>query len=149
MKTFLILIVVLAVLAAAGLLLLAKHSRGMTPEIGLINGQLTPCQHSSNCVISSASDQISPLVFTGKSEDAWVDVLNAIEALGGTVEQQLDNYMWATFSTPIMGFVDDVELLMDSEKQIFHIRSASRIGRSDFGVNRQRIEAIKLHLNNN
>ena len=147
MKILLIIVVSLALLVVAGLFLLAKHSRGMSPEIGLDNGQLTPCLHSTNCVISYSDEQVSPLVFTGKPEDAWVDALNAIDALGGTVEQQLDNYLWATFTTPILGFVDDVELLMEPEKQVFHIRSASRVGRSDFGVNRQRIEAIKFRFN--
>jgi len=52
----------------------------------------------------------------------------------------------ATYKTPLVGYTDDLELLLDEDSGVLHIRSASRIGRSDLGANRKRIEALRLLL---
>ena len=56
------------------------------------------------------------------------------------------NYLHYTFTTPLWGFIDDVEFRLDASKQLFHVRSASRIGYSDLGTNRKRIEMIRARL---
>ena len=53
------------------------------------------------------------------------------------------NYLYAEFATPRLGFVDDVEFALDAKAQVIHVRSESRLGIRDFGVNRKRIEAIR------
>jgi uncharacterized protein (DUF1499 family) len=57
-----------------------------------------------------------------------------------------DNYLYAEFTTPIMRFVDDVEFLLDKDAKVIHVRSASRLGESDLGVNRKRIETLRTKL---
>jgi uncharacterized protein (DUF1499 family) len=56
------------------------------------------------------------------------------------------NYLYAEFTSAIMGFVDDVEFYLDEGAKVIHVRSASRLGQSDLGVNRKRIETIRTKL---
>jgi uncharacterized protein (DUF1499 family) len=63
--------------------------------------------------------------------------------MGGVIAEEKDGYFSATFSVSIFGFIDDLEVRMDPVRQVIHIRSASRVGRSDLGVNRKRIERLK------
>jgi uncharacterized protein (DUF1499 family) len=60
---------------------------------------------------------------------------------------ETENYLYAEFTSKLMGFVDDVEFLLDDSAKVIHVRSASRLGKSDLGVNRQRIETIRAKLN--
>ena len=67
--------------------------------------------------------------------------------MGGRIEAESDHYLAATFSSAIFGFVDDLEIRVDSSERVIHIRSASRVGHSDMGVNRKRTELLrKLYL---
>jgi uncharacterized protein (DUF1499 family) len=52
-------------------------------------------------------------------------------------------YVYAEFRSKLLGFVDDLELLYDDKAGLFHVRSASRLGRRDFGVNRTRVEKLR------
>jgi uncharacterized protein (DUF1499 family) len=56
------------------------------------------------------------------------------------------NYLYAEFTSAIMGFVDDVEFYLDEDAKLIQVRSASRLGKSDLGVNRKRIETIRTKL---
>ncbi|MDQ6956078.1 MAG: DUF1499 domain-containing protein, partial [Mariprofundaceae bacterium] len=76
------------------------------------------------------------------NDKIWARFKRVITEQGGHVEIAKDDYMHITFSTPIFHYVDDVEARFDRGEGLIHIRSASRIGRSDFGVNRKRVEAI-------
>jgi len=112
--------------------------------IGVQAGRLTPCPESPNCVSSYETDEthrIAPL-----SAD-----LAAIEAvlLGQertNIVSKEGNYLYAEFTSRLMGFVDDVEFLHDPATGLTHVRSASRLGYSDLGANRERIEAIRSAL---
>ncbi len=141
MKVVLIIIGALLVMVLARFLFLAHQSK-TAPTLGLVSAQLAPCKQTTNCVNSMAAD-VDAIPFSDSSDKAWENMRLTLEAQGGVIEQQSNNYLWATFSSPLFGFVDDVELLMDSDKQQFQIRSASRVGRSDFGANRSRVEAIR------
>ncbi len=116
------------------------------PKLGLVNGRLAVCVQTSNCVNSAETSGIEAISFKGASAHAWINMRQTFETLGGTIEQHADNYLWATFSTPLFGYVDDVELLMEPEQQRFQVRSASRVGRSDFNANRNRVAAIREHF---
>ena len=76
------------------------------------------------------------------SYGAWKKLTKIITRQGGEVQQDDGSYLHATFTSPVFRYVDDVELRLDEDHGLIHIRSASRVGRSDFGVNRKRIERI-------
>lgn len=142
MKTLLFIIVALVGVAVVGLIVLAQQSKTITPQLGVQNNRLLPCQLSSNCVNTMDDSAIASLHFDGDAAEAWQRILHAVEQLGGKVERHEGGYVWATFRTPLFGFVDDVEFLMEPQTKQIHIRSASRVGRSDFSANRKRIARI-------
>ena len=146
MKLTLIIFAVLILMAMTALAVMAHQSKSLTPQLGLQAGKLTSCVRSTNCVNSMTGSDVAPIEFVGSAEQVWQEVLVVISDLGGVVQQQKNNYLWATFKTPLMGFVDDVELLLLAEKQVIHIRSGSRVGRSDFGANKKRVELIRATL---
>jgi len=127
---------------------------GTRPDnLGVHDGRLAPPKPTPNCVSSQADKNadaghyVEPLRYGGEANKAW-------EALRGIVSgmQRVDvvksesNYLHAEFSSRLMGYVDDAEFYLDGARGLIHVRSASRLGRSDFGVNRERIEAIRARL---
>ncbi len=145
MKISLIIIGSITVLLLLSLLVLAYQSR-TAPPLGLIDDALRPCPFTQNCVNSQAKDKpaaIAPLRFTTNPATAWQTLEKRIKELDGIVQTQTGHYLWATFSSPLLGFVDDLEVMMDEKSQLFHVRSASRVGRSDFSANQKRIEALR------
>lgn len=133
-------IVVGVVLAAIiGFLALAQKSKNGAPP-GLVDGALARCPSSPNCVSSEAgvpdSHAIEPLLLS-----SWDKLPDIIQENGGRVVALRNDYIGAVFSTPLMGFVDDVEF-RKGDMQV-HVRSASRVGHSDMGANRKRVEALR------
>ena len=120
-------------------------------NIGIQSGKLAACPSSPNCVSSFSQDaehQIEPLAYTSSPAEAMAKLKEAIESLGKTkIITATDNYLYAEFTSALMGFVDDVEFLEDNGAKVIHVRSASRLGQSDLGANRKRIEAIRVKLN--
>lgn len=128
---------------------------GTVPTLGVSNGKLTPCPESPNCVNSqqSTTDEehyIEPIEFSGTSQQAQIGLLHVLKAAErANIVVVEDNYIRVEFTSQIMRFVDDVEFYFPtsaSDKITIQVRSASRIGRSDFGVNRERIEKIRTEL---
>jgi uncharacterized protein (DUF1499 family) len=115
--------------------------------LGVRDGLLSPCPTSPNCVSSQAADadhRIAPIAYTGDAAGALAKLARVIAAKGGaTIVAQHDGYLYATFQTPLMGFVDDVEFVVDPARNVIHVRSASRLGYRDLGVNRKRIETLR------
>ncbi|MFO1323873.1 MAG: DUF1499 domain-containing protein [Burkholderiales bacterium] len=116
-------------------------------DLGVRDGRLAPCPAKPNCVSSQATDdehRIAPIAFRGSASDAIVRLAGVIAAQdGATIVKRGDAYVYATFTTPIMGFVDDVEFSVDPARHVIDVRSASRLGHSDLGVNRKRIEQLR------
>lgn len=116
-------------------------------NLGAESGQLAPCPNSPNCVSSFSQDaahKIEPLAYNSAPAIAMANLKSAIESLPKTkIITATDNYIYAEFSSRLMGFVDDVEFLLDEKANVIHARSASRLGESDLGVNRKRIETIR------
>lgn len=112
-------------------------------DLGARQGRLSPCKRTPNCVSSQADPAdrehyIAPLAFAG----TLAELRRAIERLPRVaVIREEPDYLYAEFRTPLMRYVDDVEFLKTGN--VVHVRSASRLGRRDFGVNRRRIEAIR------
>jgi uncharacterized protein (DUF1499 family) len=116
------------------------------PELGLLDGQLRACPASPNCVSSERQGEtgyVEPLMMTTLADDAWRNAKKAIVDIGGVIVTERDGYLHAEFVTPLMRYVDDVELRKDDNKQVIHIRSASRVGHSDLGANRARVEKLR------
>ncbi|MEM1370476.1 MAG: DUF1499 domain-containing protein [Cyanobacteria bacterium P01_H01_bin.15] len=114
-------------------------------NLGSQNSQLLPCPGTPNCVCSQDSNQdfvIEPLSTVNLQQ-----LRQIIEQMERTnIVEQTDGYLWVEFTSKLMGFVDDLEFLVDSASQVTHVRSASRLGKSDLGVNRQRVELIRQQL---
>ncbi len=120
--------------------------------VGLVNGKLRPCPDTPNCVSSEEPDKfctIEPFGFKGQSRDAWLKMKNSVIQLGGKIEKSTDNYLWATFQTKFWRFTDDLELQLDPSKNVIQVRSASRVGKGDMGMNRKRVEQLRLLFNKN
>lgn len=112
----------------------------------MIGRQLAPCPDTPNCVSSdgaSGTSRVEPFVFSDAPEVAWARLERAVQDAGGTIEEIDGDYMWATFRSRIFRFVDDMEFRLDAANQLIHVRSASRVGHSDMGANRRRVEALR------
>jgi len=156
LKRLLLVAVLLAAGAAAGVALHTALTQGDTmfagkrpQNLGYETGRLAPCKRSPNCVSSQADPQderhyIAPLALKG---NAIAAVRKAVESIPRTTVVQVEpDYLYAEFRSKLMGFVDDVEFLFDPAKGVVHVRSASRLGRRDFGVNRERVEKLRALL---
>mgnify|MGYP001549583057 FL=1 len=118
--------------------------------LGIDNDKLRPCPGTPNCVSSMATDKehfIEPILIPASSEDTRDIILKALDEFSRVkVTEAQANYIHAEFTSLIFRFVDDVEFYFPkSESGVVRvdIRSASRVGRSDLGVNRKRMEAIR------
>jgi uncharacterized protein (DUF1499 family) len=111
---------------------------------------LAPCPSSPNCVSSLATDQahfIAPFNIVGAVNTASLALKNALLSQERTViTEEKENTLHAEATSLVFRFVDDVDVLLDNEARLFHIRSASRIGYGDFGVNRKRVEKLRVQL---
>ena len=117
------------------------------PELGIQDGRLRPCGERPNCVCSHAAagdSAIAPLSLDGDAKTEFRRLKNIVSRMpGARLIEDGPDYLRFEFSTPIMHYVDDVEFLLDADSGIIHVRSASRVGYSDMGANRQRVEAIR------
>lgn len=152
----LIIVISLAVLAvAAGQL---GWLQGTPPaDLGVRNGRLKPPSNTENSVSSQAAlypdhpqrqyADIAPLAVQGNGAATLARIKPIVQGMAGAEVIQSDaDYLYARFTTRWMRFVDDVEFWFDPASGVIHVRSASRVGRKDFGVNRQRIEAVREAL---
>jgi uncharacterized protein (DUF1499 family) len=114
-------------------------------NLGVKSGNLADCPSSPNCVNSQSTNpqsQIDPLPLVSISD--LKKVIAAMERT--TIIEATDSYLYAEFKSKLMGYVDDVEFYLDPAAKVIQVRSASRLGQSDLGVNRQRIETIRQKL---
>jgi uncharacterized protein (DUF1499 family) len=118
--------------------------------LGIDNGHLISCPASDNCVVSQNADAkhaIEPITYHVDREKAKEILLKVLTVVPRTeVIEQTDNYIHALSKSRIFKFVDDVEFYLPVDESVIHIRSASRVGESDLGVNRRRMEQIRLAL---
>lgn len=120
------------------------------PALGMVDGRLRPCSSRPNCVCSEFKDcpsYVKPLPILGSPKNDWERAKRIIREMGGKVELEGDSYLWVTFCTRIFRFIDDLELRIDEENEVIHIRSSSRVGYSDLGANRKRIEVFRERFN--
>lgn len=135
------------ILSAIGLICLLFFLLGLKSQKGkakgLVSGHLAPPSSAPNSVSSEMNvqpeKQLAPL--SGSLDQ----IKTAIKETGGTITSETDNYLSATYMSKIFKFVDDVEIRHETDN-IWHIRSASRVGYSDRGVNRRRVEVIRAAI---
>ncbi len=117
------------------------------PKIGMKNGRLLPCPSSPNCVSSQGQDKthkVAPLVYTGPEDAAHAALISVLRSMPRSrIVTDTGQYIHATFTSRIFRFVDDVEFYFDAATKTIQVRSASRVGYSDLGVNRKRVEKIR------
>ncbi len=108
---------------------------------------LADCPDSPNCVSTTASrpeNHVEPIVFTETVNAAKLKLERIILAMPGSRIVRSENlYIHAEYRSRVFGFVDDLEVLLDEAQQLIFLRSSSRIGYSDLGVNRKRTEQIR------
>jgi uncharacterized protein (DUF1499 family) len=116
-------------------------------NLGVNEGRLAACPSTPNCVCSQDADSqhaIEPLAFGDDAEAAWARLKKVLADHPRTkVVAESDGYLHAECTSLVFRFVDDVEFLLDRDKRLIHVRSASRVGHSDLGVNRKRVEQIR------
>ena len=127
---------------------------GKRPDnLGVRDARLAPPKRTPNNVHSQidrnadAQHYIEPLRYGGDASKAWAALRQVIDAMPrAKVVKAETNYLYAEFTSKLMGFVDDTEFYLDERAGVIHVRSASRLGRRDFDVNRERIEHIRAQL---
>jgi uncharacterized protein (DUF1499 family) len=147
MKIVIIIIVTLIVGAILVLFVLGQMSQSGEAN-GLFETKLTKCPDKPNCICTEfeadATHYIDPIVFTQSNDLGFLSRLkNSIREMGGSIQAEADNYLAFTFTSSIFKFVDDLEIRIDTDQKMIHVRSASRVGHSDRGVNKKRIEQFK------
>ncbi len=119
--------------------------------LGMKDHAFAPCPSTPNCVSSQSVDPehaVDPLRFTGSAEDALARLKRIIPAMKrARIVEENGWYLRTDFTSLIFRFVDDVEFYVDADKKLIQVRSASRIGRSDLGVNRKRVDQIRARWN--
>jgi len=153
---FVVAILVLIVLAvAAGQL---GFLQGTAPtDLGVRDGKLKPPSSTENSVSSQAAlypdhpqriyAYIAPLALKGDGPATLARIKAIVEGMDGAkVIKSEPGYLYAQFTTRLMKYVDDVEFWFDPAANAIQVRSASRVGRGDMGVNRKRIEAVRTAL---
>jgi uncharacterized protein (DUF1499 family) len=156
LKRALLAAALLLVFVIAGLALHVATATGDTvfswkrpDNLGVKDGRLAPPKSTPNCVSSQADPAdaehyIAPIPYKG---DAMAAVRKAVEGMtDATVIRQDGGYLYAEYRTRLMRFVDDVEFFYDEKAGVIHVRSASRLGRRDMGVNRARVESLRARI---
>ncbi|MDN5938372.1 MAG: DUF1499 domain-containing protein [Salinisphaera sp.] len=131
------------------LLLLTGCAAAPPDTLRGLSGTLAPCPGAPRCVSSRAEDpekRVPPLRFAGSPAQQRRALAAVVQSMdGGEVITAKGDYVHATFTSDWFGFVDDVEFVLTGS-EIIHVRSSSRIGYYDFGVNRARVEEIRDRL---
>lgn len=119
-------------------------------NLGLTEGALAKCPSSPNCVCSDVEDDtdkehhIEPISFRGDAQEAWTRFKEIVRTRPRTkIVTEEESYLHAECTSFLFRFVDDLEARLDVAGKCIQVRSASRAGRSDLGVNRARVEALR------
>jgi uncharacterized protein (DUF1499 family) len=155
------LLLLIAVVLTALLILAGQWGllKGKAPaNLGLTDGKLKAPSKTENSVSSQAKlypdhpmrayAEIAPISFSGDSVAAFAKLKQVVASLPRTsVVSDVDGYYYVQCTTFLLRFTDDVEFVLDAPNNVIHVRSASRLGRKDFGINRKRIETIRAAFN--
>ena len=143
--------ILLGVLLATAFLFGISMTAKRPDNLGVTAGRLADCPDSPNCVSSQAvsrEQRMPPIPFTGTVEDARQKLRQVIRKKfkKARLIDEDSNYLRFEFTSRVFRFVDDVEFLVDDEAKLIHFRSASRVGYSDLGANRRRMNTIRQEM---
>ena len=121
---------------------------GVTKDRRLAPPPRTPNGVSSQAdPATDATHYVAPFSCHGDTRRTWTRLVELVRALpGAEIETQTSSYLYAQCSSKLLGFVDDLECLLDRKRDVIHVRSAARLGRRDFGVNSARVEKLRAQL---
>lgn len=149
-----ILSVVVGLTVAVGVAFALLGWWSQRPEItapGMVDGRLRGCEPAPHCVCSDSEQTgdtvhwIAPIDLSGAADPAhWHVIRETLAVAGGAVTREDQGYLHATFTSRFFGFVDDLELRADAGR--LQVRSSSRVGYSDLGANRARVEDLRQRL---
>ncbi len=134
--------------ALAGITLCAGCGAPSPPTLGVVDGELAACPSSPNCVHTGHRhpDGTPPLYLRAEAEGGWEGVRTVVEAMPRlTVVSVSERYLHAEERSRLFRFIDDMELLLAEDSELV-VRSASRLGRGDLGVNGRRVERLRAAL---
>lgn len=150
--TIIALLAVLLLAVAIGTRLSIKAMSPVPPKLGVFYGNLKPCRDKPNCVSSQATSEINkiePISFVGTDRPTAYKLLS--EVIDGMPRAHVlvnrVDYLHVEFHSLIFGFRDDTELWLNDSTGRIEVRSASRVGKNDGGVNRKRVEEIRARFN--
>ena len=122
---------------------------GRPSTLGIKEGKLSGPKQTPNSVVSDSvatthPAYVAPIAFTGDAKAAMSKLTAIVKSMeGATLMEATDAYLCAEFKSKTMRYTDDFEARVDSAANVIHVRSASRLGKRDFDVNRQRVDAIR------
>ena len=156
LKWILILLIVV-VLGAIGTGQAGLFQSTAPNDLGVRDGRLKPPSNTDNSVTSQAAlypdhpqrqySDIAPLPLRGDGHATIAKIRGVVAAMDGAkIVKNNPDYLYAQYTTTLMKFVDDVEFWYDPTARVIQVRSASRVGKGDIGVNRKRIEAVRAAL---
>ncbi len=135
----------LTMIALTALVMLGACAGSRPPHAG--ESELALCPDTPNCVSSRAKDDqhhMEPIRFEGTPDTAMERLIRVVQSMKRTkIIRQDSLYLYVEYRTALWRFVDDVEFVIEPKLQTIHFRSASRIGKSDLGVNRKRMKEVK------
>ena len=143
--------VLIIIVFIAGLFI-AAHFSSPPKNLGMTGGKLSSCPDSPNCVSSQESNKthgIMPIEASGTNSQIMQKLKSCIREMGGVIVSNNGPYLHAEFKSKFFRFVDDLECVYDEVEKKVEIRSASRLGYSDLGVNRKRVEELRRLFENN
>ncbi len=117
-------------------------------KLGVKDGKLMPCNGRYNCAITQTVDgqrpNAQPIHYTGSKEEARALLKKIILSFARVkIVAETDNYLHATFESKFWKFIDDVEFYFSEDESVINMRSASRVGKYDLGVNKRRLTKIR------
>ncbi|MEM7196681.1 MAG: DUF1499 domain-containing protein [Pseudomonadota bacterium] len=144
MKLFTTLFVILPLLVCGLLYYLSMTSTA--PKLGVRDHHLLPCTNSGACVTSESAfgADLDPL--NASESKYWERLPEVVRQDGGKIRSDTFGYIHATYTSTVFRFVDDIEFRLDEAGRVIHVRSSSRVGKSDLGANRRRVERIRARL---
>ncbi|MCH2533473.1 MAG: DUF1499 domain-containing protein [Bdellovibrionales bacterium] len=151
MKKILYVVIALPIIALIYFFGLGFYSQSLNQNHGIVNDQLKPCPDKPNCV-SSQEDRDSHYVPPIEVESVRNSLQKLVDYFSKNPEYQLqqvsNNYLHVVHKSKIFKYRDDIEFYGDPEKRLLHVRSASRVGYSDIGTNKKRVEKLRSLITN-
>ena len=139
-------IAIIVVVMVSGVLVSMFTANNRAPKLGVVGGRLTDMPESPNAVSSQTSDEdkkVEPFPYKETKASTMDGIKLSVKAYGNAeIVEEKENYLRLVFTTGLMRYKDDGEFYFDDQEKVVHFRSASRMGYSDMGLNRERYSVL-------